>query len=284
MNRIVVATLLVFLLPVAGVFAAGEAEDAAGDVELVYVEWADAIATTYVAQVVLEEMGYNVDLVSVSAAAMWEGVASGDADAMLAAWLPGTHGEYLEQTEDRVDVLSPTVEGARIGLMVPTYVEADSISDLNGYAGEFGGEIIGIDPGAGIMAAAENAIDAYGLDYELIEGSDATMTASLDAAYANEEWIVVTGWTPHWKEAAYELKYLDDPEGSFGGEEVVAAVAREGLAEEMPEVHAFLDNFYWTIDELGEILLWNEEDGAEPRETAERWVSENRDTVESWIP
>ncbi len=284
MNRIVTATLLVFLLPVAGVFAAGEAEDAAGDVELVYVEWADAIATTYVAQVVLEEMGYNVELVSVSAAAMWEGVASGDAEGMLAAWLPGTHGEYLEQTEDRVDVLSPTVEGARIGLMVPTYVEADSISDLNDYADEFGGEIIGIDPGAGIMAAAENAIDAYGLNYELIEGSDATMTASLDAAYGNDEWIVLTGWTPHWKEAAYELKYLDDPEGSFGGEEVVAAVAREGLAEEMPEVHAFLDNFYWTIDELGEILLWNEEDGAEPRETAERWVSENRDIVESWIP
>lgn len=284
-TRVVVSILLV-IVPATGLLAAGAGEGAEspGDVELVYVEWADAIATTYVAQVVLEEMGYNVELVSVSAAAMWEGVAAGDADGMLAAWLPGTHGDYLEQTEGRLEVLSPTLEGARIGLMVPTYVEIDSIAELNDYADHFNNEIIGIDPGAGIMSAAERAIDDYGLELELLEGSDATMTATLDNAYANEEWVGVTGWTPHWKEAAYDLKYLEDPEESFGGEEVVAAVARLGLAEDMPEVYEFLDNFYWSVDQLGEILLWNEEDGADPVETARRWVDENRDTVEEWIP
>ncbi len=284
---LVAVTMLLIALPVT-VFAggAGEAEaEPAGEVDLLYVEWADAIATTYVAQVVLEEMGYDVNTISVSAAAMWEGIAAGDAEGMLAAWLPGTHGAYLEQTEDRVDLLSATVNGARIGLMVPAYVDdVNSIADLNDYADEFGGQIIGIDPGAGIMSAAESAISDYDLDLTLVEGSDASMTAALSDAYRNEEWIVLTGWTPHWKEAAFELKYLEDPEGSFGGEEYVGAVARQGLAEDMPEVHAFLDNFYWSLDELGEILLWNEEDGADPMENAERWVSENRERVESWIP
>ncbi len=280
-----VAVLLVSA-PLVMVFSAGAEEaEPAGEVDLLYVEWADAIATTYVAQIVLEEMGYEVNVISVSAAAMWEGIAAGDADGMLAAWLPGTHGAYLEQTEDRVDLLSPTIEGARIGLMVPTYVEeVDSIADLNDYQDEFAGEIIGIDPGAGIMAAAERAIDDYGLGLTLMEGSDASMTAALSNAYENGDWIVLTGWTPHWKEAAFELKYLEDPEESFGGEEHVSAVARQGLAEDMPEVHRFLDNFHWSLDELGEILLWNEEDGADPLETAERWVADNRERVESWIP
>jgi len=285
---LLVAVTVLFVALSVTVFAAGAGEadaEPAGEVDLLYVEWADAIATTYVAEVVLEEMGYDVNTISVSAAAMWEGIAAGDAEGMLAAWLPGTHGAYLEQTEDRIDLLSATVEGARIGLMVPTYVDdVNSIADLNDYAEEFGNEIIGIDPGAGIMAAAESSVEDYGLELTLVEGSDASMTAALRDAYQNEEWIVLTGWTPHWKEAAFDLKYLEDPEGSFGGEEYVGAVAREGLAEEMPEVHAFLDNFYWSLDELGEILLWNEENDADPRANAERWVAENRELVESWIP
>lgn len=255
------------------------------EVTLLYVEWAGEIAATYVAQAVLEEMGYDVDSIAVSGAAMWQGMASGDGDGMLSAWLPATHGEYLEQTEDDIDVLSPILEGARIGLMVPTYVEIDTVAELNEHADRFGGEIIGIDPGAGLMAATEEALDVYNLDnMTLVEGSDAAMTAALGAAIDNEEWIVVTGWTPHWKEAAYELKYLEDPELVFGEEEYVAAVARQGLAEDMPEVYQFLDNFYWTPEQLGEILMWNEEPGADPQETAQRWVAENRDIVEDWIP
>ncbi len=257
----------------------------AEDVELLYVEWAGEIAATYVAQVVLEEMGYNVTATPVSAAAMWQGMAAGDGDGMLSAWLPATHGEYLSQTEDSIDLLSPLLEGARIGLLVPTYVDIDSVAELNDHADRFNGEIIGIDPGAGLMAATENALEVYNLDnMTLVEGSDAAMTAALGAAIDNNEWIVVTGWTPHWKEAAYDLKYLEDPELVFGEEEYVAAVAREGLAEDMPEVHQFLDNFFWTPAQLGEVLMWNEEAGSDPYETAQRWVAENRDVVDSWIP
>ena len=43
--------------------------------------------------------------------------------------------------------------------------------------------------------------------WELLESSTAGMLASLDAAIRNEEPIVVTGWTPHWKFSAYDLKY-----------------------------------------------------------------------------
>lgn len=55
---------------------------------------------------------------------------------------------------------------------------------------KLGGRIIGIDPGAGIMAASEKALIEYELDYELVEGSDATMVATLKQAIDNNKWAV----------------------------------------------------------------------------------------------
>ena len=263
---------------------AGGAKEAAQEVELLYVEWAGEVAATFVAQVLLEEMGYDVTVTSVSAAAMWQGIGAGAADAHLAAWLPGTHGEYLSQTEDGLEVLSPLLEGARIGLLVPTYVTVDSVAEIEANADRFGNRIVGIDPGAGLMQATEDAIDVYSLDsVELIEGSDATMVAELARAYDNEEWIVVTGWTPHIKEAMFDLKYLEDPELVFGAEETVSAVVRNGLREEMPEVVEFLDNFYWTPDQVASLMLMNDE-GGDPYDNAKEWVAENRSVVDAWLP
>src|SRR5690554_1174110 len=74
-------------------------------------------------------------------------------------------------------------------------------------------EIQGIDPGAGIMASARQAIEDYGLEgWELLESSDAAMTAALTSAYEDQEPIIITGWTPHWKFSKFDLKYLDDPQ------------------------------------------------------------------------
>ena len=283
---ILIAALLVLSFGAGNAFAAGQGEEAPQEVELLYVEWIGEIQATYVAKVVLEEMGYNVTTTAVSAAAMWEGIAAGDGDGMLAAWLPGTHGEYLSQTEDRVEVLSEVMTGARIGLMVPTYVDIDTVAELEEHADRFNNQIVGIDPGAGLMAATENALDVYDLDsMELLEGSDATMVAALESAYANEEWVVVTGWTPHVKEARFDLKYLEDPELVFGEEEYVAAVVRQNLQNDMPEVYQFLDNFHWEVEQFAELMEWNANDEhGGPYENAQVWVDENRDIVENWIP
>ncbi|MDG5816836.1 glycine betaine ABC transporter substrate-binding protein [Chitinispirillales bacterium ANBcel5] len=256
-------------------------------VDLVYVEWATEIASTNVVAAVLqEEMGYDVNLTSVSAAAMWEAVATGDVDAMVAAWLPTTHQQYLERTQDRVENLGPNLEGTRIGLVVPDYVEIESVGDLVDEADRFNNQIIGIDPGAGIMSATEEAIEVYDLgdDLNLIEGSGAAMTATLSGAIENNEWVVVTGWTPHWKFARWDLKYLEDPENVYGGEEFIATIVRQNLSEDMPEVYQFLNNFNWTPEDMEQVMIWNEETGADPYQNAVRWIEENRERVQAWIP
>ena len=61
--------------------------------------------------------------------------------------------------------------------MVPTHVTIDSIEDLNSVSDKFSGEIIGIDPGAGVMQNTEEVITGYGLEYELVASSSAGMAA-----------------------------------------------------------------------------------------------------------
>ncbi|EGV17608.1 glycine betaine ABC transporter substrate-binding protein [Thiocapsa marina] len=256
-----------------------------GEVELAYVEWSSEVASTNLVKAVLEDMGYDVKITPVSAAAMWQAVGSGDVDGLVAAWLPTTHNHYLEQVSDKVVDLGPNLVGTRIGLVVPAYVEIDSIEELNGAAERFDGKIIGIDPGAGLMSKTEKVLEDYDItDLTLVEGTGPIMTAVLGDAIDKEEWVVVTGWTPHWKFAQYDLKYLDDPKGVYGGEEEIHTIVRAGLKEDMPEVYAVLDNFSWTPDQMAELMVMNQERRADPLKNAKLWIAEHPDVVASWMP
>ena len=258
-----------------------------GTVDLGYVLWDSEIASTHVvAAVLMDELGYDVELTSVDAGPMWTGLAQGVFDAIVAAWLPATHAAYWEQTQDDLVDLGPNLEGADIGWAVPTYVDVDSLAELNDHADLFGGEVVGIDPGAGLMAASDQAMDVYGLtDFVLLDGSDAAMTAALDRAYSRQEPIVVTSWRPHWMWAAYDLKYLEDPEGVFGEAEEIHTIVNRAWAEnEAPEdVLAFLDAFHWTGEQMGAVMLMIQE-GMDPLEAARAWIADNRDVVEGWLP
>ncbi|MFP4167672.1 MAG: glycine betaine ABC transporter substrate-binding protein [Desulfonatronovibrionaceae bacterium] len=257
------------------------ASAAKGEVELAYVEWAETVASTNVVKTVLEDMGYDVDIMSVSAAAMWKGTAAGDVDGFTGAWLPVTHSDYKKQLEGQLDLLGKNLTGARIGLAVPEYVDVDSIEDLQENADKFNNEIVGIDPGAGIMQKTDKAIDAYNLDdFEIIGSSGAMMTATLKTRIENNEPVVVTAWTPHWMFSRWDLKYLKDPKKVYGEAEYIGTVARKGLKQDKPEVYNLLKNFNWSLDDCQQVMLWAED--SSPEEAAARWVEENQDKVAAW--
>ncbi len=206
-------TLILITFLLACSFAFGAYADDSKKVTLAYVEWDCATASTNLAKAVIEErLGYECEILPVSAAAMWQAVGTGDVDGLVTAWLPVTHKEYLERVKDKVEDLGALVGGAKLGWVVPSYVTIDSIEQLNANADKFDGKIIGIDPGAGLMSLSEEAVKQYNLDnMELMEGSGATMTAALADAIKNKKWVVVTGWSPHWMFGRWDLKYLKDP-------------------------------------------------------------------------
>ncbi|WP_037283526.1 glycine betaine ABC transporter substrate-binding protein [Saccharibacillus sacchari] len=147
---------------------------------------------------------------------------------------------------------------------------------------QVGHKIIGIDPGAGIMTATQKAITDYGLsDWNLVEGSGAAMTATLDKAIKKEDPIVITGWTPHWMFSKYDLKYLEDPKKSYGEAEEIHTIARLGLKDDQPEAYQFLSNFQWTEEEMGEIMIAIQ-DGTAPEKAATDFIAAHPDRVTEW--
>ena len=246
--------------------------------------WDDSVAATHVASEILrEQLGYTVELKPVEPAIMWQGVARGDLDVTLSARLPATHGEYYEKLKDKVTVVGTNYEGAKIGLIVPDYVAAKTIADLNTYSKEFDGKITGIDAGAGVMRRTEDAIKEYQLtDIKLMPSSGPAMAIALTRAEKNKEAIVVTGWIPHWMFAKWKLRFLEDPKKVFGDDEHVDTVANPSLETKAPEAFAFLQNFSWHGEEVGAVMLAISE-GAKPEQAAKDWIAKNPERVAGWL-
>lgn len=251
-------------------------------IKLAYVEWSSCVAATDVVSSALEQKGYDVKRVSVSAAAMYAAVADGDADATVCAWLPSTQANYYARTKTKLDNLGANMVGTQLGLVVPDYVTIDSIDQLKDNADKFQDRIVGIDPGAGEMSLTQQVIKDYGLPLKLIDGSGATMTGALKDAIDNHQWIVVTGWTPHWMWARWKLKYLKDPKGIYGTSENIDTLARKGLKAESPLAYRVLDGFNWTPAQMQVVLADNRKPGAEPSDVAKQWVGQHPDVVSGW--
>ncbi|WP_068622010.1 glycine betaine ABC transporter substrate-binding protein [Paenibacillus tuaregi] len=166
-------------------------------------------------------------------------------------------------------------------LLLPSGTSADA-NQGGQVASQFHNQIIGIDPGSGIMKSTAKAIQDYNLkDWKLIEGSSTAMTAMLDKAIKNKEPIIVTGWTPHWMFTKYDLKYLDDPKKTYGEAEEIHTLARKGLKQDEPTAYTFLDRFSWTADEMGEIMAAIQE-GESPESAAKNWAVKHSDRVQEW--
>ncbi|WP_442916961.1 glycine betaine ABC transporter substrate-binding protein [Lysinibacillus sp. 54212] len=255
-------------------------EEKLGEINLAYVEWDTEVASTHVIGQVLEDVGYDVTLTPLDNAIMWEAVSKGEADAMVAGWLPATHASQLEKYGDNLVSLGENLTGAKIGLVVPSYMDVDSIEDLTAEAGS---TITGIEAGAGVMGAAEAAIENYPnlSSWELLPSSSGAMTVALGQAIANEEEIIVTGWSPHWKFASYDLKYLEDPKGVFGGEETINTFVSKDLEQDSPEAYKILDAFNWSSEDIEEVMLAINE-GKKPKEAAADWIKANEDKVKQW--
>lgn len=251
-------------------------------VTLAYVNWESEIASTHVVKHVLQSQGFTVEMKQVEAGPMWQGVASGSADAHVAAWLPTTHKPQMEASKGKVENLGPNLEGTQLGLVVPDYVTIQSIDELSSSADRFGKQIIGIDPGAGIMKGTQTAIQKYQLPLKLVQGSDAAMTAALAKAIRKKEWIVITGWKPHWKFSQYKLKFLADPKGVYGQKESIYTIVRKGLKEDKPQAYQILDRFHWTNEDMQEVML-QIHSGKSPDEAAQDWIKKHPAKVKEWV-
>ncbi|ABF33225.1 TPA: ABC transporter permease/substrate binding protein [Streptococcus pyogenes] len=278
------AALAVFLIAALGrgimAMTSGMA-DKGETVNIAYVQWDSEVASTHVIAEVLKNEGYHVTLTPLDNAVMWQTVANGNADFSTSAWLPVTHGQQYKKYQSKLDDLGSNLEGTKLGLAVPKYMtDVNSIEDLSKQADQ---KITGIEPGAGIMAAAKKTLKEYHnlSSWELVAASTGAMTTSLDQAIKKKDPIVVTAWSPHWMFAKYDLKYLKDPKETFGSTENINTIARKGLKKDLPNVYKIIDKFHWTQKDMEAVML-DINKGMSPEAAAKKWVEANKSKVSSW--
>lgn len=265
---------------------AGERRDDAPVVTIAYVNWTESVAVTHLLQALLEnKFQYHVELRLVDVETAFQGVASGRFDAFLDVWLPDTHGRYWQEYSDKVVDLGVWYQGkATLGLAVPNYVEARTISDLKGRQEVFGGRIVGIQTGSGLMRVTrEQAIPVYGLEgYRLDSGATEDLIQAVDDAIDDRAPIVFTAWKPHWLFSAYPIRYLDDPKNVYDQTDRIHAIVREGLKDDAPQAYALFDTFSLSVEQLGSLELTI----ANARSAwggVRRWLADHQQVVAPWI-
>ncbi len=252
----------------------------------VFNGWPEGEAASYLWKLILEDKGYDVELEYANAGPVFQAVAGGDYDLALDGWLPLTHADYFAEYGDDITDIGAWNDDAKLTIAVNADAPIDSLDELAGAADQFGNRLIGIEPGAGLTKATQDAvIPTYGLEgFDYITSSTPAMLAELDTKLAAGENVAVTLWRPHWAYDAYDIKDLADPEGTLGDAESIHTFTRTGFDTDFPEVNTWLTDFRMDSDVLFSLenAMYNtDEQVSDYTDIVRAWMDENKEWVDS---
>lgn len=243
--------------------------------------WEDLTPITGITKKVLEDSGYTVKVVEFSEWGIaYAALSKGDVQ-VLASQTDYAANDYWNKNKNKIEKLSPVSFGLYQGLAVPSYVDIDSIEQLNANSEKLGGKIIGIEPGSGLMSDATNVVKAYDLKLKLVEGSTTAMTAALKSAVDRKEPVVVTVWDPSWMTKKFDLKFLKDPKGIFPPLQGYYWIGHKGFAAEYPRARELMASVYVPITD---ITAMNAEvkDGKTMEQAIKDWTDSHADLLKRW--
>ena len=245
------------------------------------LSWEDLTPISGITKKVLEDQGYTVKLTSFSEWGIaYAALAKGDIQ-ILASQIDYVAQDYWDKNKARLEKISPVSHGLYQGVVVPKYVPIDSLEQLNDNADKFGGKIVGIEPGAGLMRDTANAVTKYNLKLKLVEGSTAAMTAALKSAIDRKEWIAATVWEPSWMVQKYDVKYLRDPKGVFPPPQSYYWIGQKGFSAKYPRAREAIAGVYIPVADITAIN-GVVKDGKTMDVAIKEWIDANADRMKRW--
>lgn len=243
--------------------------------------WEDLTPITGITKKVLEDKGFTVEVTEFSEWGIaYAALTKGDIQ-VIASQTDYVAQDYWNKNKNRLEKISPVSHGLYQAIAVPKYVPIDSIEQLNENADKFGGKIIGIEPGSGLMREAADAVDAYGLKLQLVEGSTAGMTAALKSAVDRKDWIAVTLWEPTWMALKFDTKFLADPKGIFAPPQGYYWIGQKGFSEANPEAREVIASVYVPLVDIARINA-AVNDGKTMDEAVADWTASHEDLLKRW--
>ena len=254
------------------------------------VGWTDIQVTTGAASVILEALGYEPAVSTLSVPVTMASLKNKDIDVFLGNWMPSMTADIQAYLDDKsIEQVAANLEGAGYGLVVPQYVAdagVKSLADLGANKDKFSGKIFGIEAGNDGNRIIQTMIDDPKnnmKDFQLVESSEAGMLTEAEKAMKNNEWIIFLGWTPHPIMGEMKIAYLDGMGDSGFGAATVYTIARAGYSTECPNVGALLKNLKFDLAMEGAMMDPVLKNGADPKETAKAWLKAHPDVVKPWL-
>jgi glycine betaine/proline transport system substrate-binding protein len=248
-----------------------------------YVPFDEVIAVSYLWKNMLEKQGYKVEMQQLEVATVYQGVADGQLDVFFGG-VPITHKDYWDRFGKDFTSVGQWYDTLLQGIAVPNYTGLKKLSDLEGKAGTFGGQVVGIEAGSGLMRqTSQDATKKYDLSgYKIIDGSTPAMLAALDKAIKEKKPIAVTLWTPHWAFERYPITMLQDDKKAYPGNDTYKTVVSKDFAGNSAVVDQW-KTFHMTEEQLSTLMLKITDAGQGKEDTAvQGWVTENQAAVDGW--
>ncbi|MFD1744715.1 choline ABC transporter substrate-binding protein [Rhizobium helianthi] len=254
--------------------------------------WTDITATNATASVVLDALGYQPDVKTLSVPIGYQSMKNGEIDVFLGNWMPAQKSFVDDLNAAKAaEVLTKNLEGAKFTLAVPSYVADKGVkdfADLQKQADSFGRKIYGIEPGAPANANIQKMIEANDFNlkgWDLVESGEQAMLAQVKRAESQKENIVFLAWAPHPMNTQFKITYLSGGDAYFGanyGGAEVYTLARTGWSEKCPNAATVFRNMRFNIDMENE-LMGSILDGQDPKAAAKAWLKANPKTIEPWL-
>ena len=287
---VVLLTMIGGLGLIAAAFATAAQEDrkiVLGQVDLSFYAVVGGVV-----QEVLERRGYEVNVVEGSHAEIFPRLAAGEVDIFAAAWLPAGHAALYAPAEPVTFKIAPLHDKASFFWVVPDYVPENAVRTLSDLTRPNVRErmpqrIVSLPEATGLTVVSRIIMRDYGLadaGYSLDAAPPGDWIGAFEAAIANREWIVFPLWAPQWVNAAYDVRILDDPRGSYGAPDTAWLLGHEtlrGIVDD--DTLAVLSAIRLSVDDVTEMDRRVNEDGVTPREAAKSWMADNAATVAGWL-
>lgn len=255
--------------------------------------WTDISSTNAIATAVLQGLGYETDIETLSVLVGYQSMQNQDVDVFLGNWMPAQQ-QFIDDLNaaNAVEVLATNLTGAKFTLAVPTSVAEKGITefaDLGENADAFGRQIYGIEPGAPANENMQRMIDSgdFGLSgWEVVESSEAAMLSQVERAERAGENIVFLAWAPHPMNTKFDITYLAGGDAYFGadfGGAEVRTLARTGWSEQCPNAAQLFKNMVFTLDLENEMMGKILDENKSADEAAVEWLKANPATIEPWL-
>jgi len=288
-----------------------ESED---PIKLTLHDWTGQFITTNIMAAVLEEAGYNVELVQADYLAQFSGLESGDLHVAMELWAT-TAAEAMNASIATGNTVSFGETGmlAKEEWWYPIYMKekCPGLPDwkaLNACAEMFAtaetspkGRYLGGPVTWG--GYDEERIAALGLNYEVIHaGTDAAMFAELESAYQRQDPILLWVYSPHWAPIKYAGEWIEFPAytpecytNPAAGENPAAAydcgkptgaiykAGWAGLEAKWPGAAKAIKAFAMTNEDMGAMVGKVDVDGIPLEDVVDEWMTANEAVWAKWI-